>query len=116
MTYDTTEFDVQARMLIRASAPMLRQWLGAARLDHSLIGTLYLRQRSILENWCLTVGADSHSHKQLIEQLAVAIYLTAAAWQTGLQPDVCLLSSLREIVAAGLPAPETIAVSTEGRA
>ncbi|MEO6487687.1 MAG: hypothetical protein ABIO78_07095 [Thermoanaerobaculia bacterium] len=103
-------------MLIRASAPMLRQWLGAARLDQSLIGTLYLRQRSILENWYATVAGDNHSHEQLVEQLAVAIYLTAAAWQTGSQPDVRLLSSLREIVAARLRAPETIAVGAEGPA
>jgi len=116
MTYESTKFDCQARMLIRASAPMLRQWLGAAQLDQSLIATLYLRQRSVLENWCQTVEADNHSHQQLIEQLAVAIYLTAAAWQTGLRPDVCFLSSLREIVAAGLPAPETIAVSIKGEA
>jgi len=114
MTYESTQLDGQARMLIRASAPMLRQWLGTAQLDPSLIGTLYLRQRSVLENWSLTGGADDHSHKQLIEQLAVAIYLTAAAWQTELQPDVSFLSSLREIVAAGLAVPETIVESTEG--
>lgn len=116
MAYESTELDQQVRMLIRASEPVLRHWLGVPRLDQALIGTLYLSQRGILEHWQMTVAGDDRSHKQLVEQLAVGIYMTAAAWQTASQPDVRLLSSLREIVAAGLAAAETIAIRAEGRA
>lgn len=106
MVYEHRELDRQARLLIRASEPLLRHWLGAARLDQALIGSLYLRQLHILEHWCLSNAGDDRSHKLLVERLAVAIYMTATAWQTASQTDLGLLASLREIVAGTLPPNE----------
>lgn len=116
MSKDATKLDRQARMLIQASEPLLRHWLGVSSLDRTLIGTLYLRQRRILEHWYVTETSDERSQRNLVEQLAVAMFMTATAWQTAAQPAVDLLSSLREIVAAGLPAAESNVNAPEGEA
>ncbi len=95
------EVDRQARRLIRASESALRVWLGVPQLDPLLVGNLYMRQREALQQMRLA-NDGLVPREQLIGQLALIIYLTAAAWQVSPQPDIRLLASLRQIVASTL--------------
>ncbi len=98
MRHTAPELDRQARNVIRALQPVLERWLQAPRLDPSLVGMLYLRTREILRD----PNADGKSPDPLVDQLALSVYFTAAAWQFRPPPDPQVLPSLREVIAKGL--------------
>lgn len=92
MTRASKGLDLLARLLIRGAEENLRSWLGVAQLDHELLGALYLRLREVLQRSSTPIDEDT------VQELALAIYLTASAWQSKSDAPVDLLVSLqREI-------------------
>lgn len=89
-----TELDIVARRLIRASEGDLRRWIGVARLDNDLLGTLYLRVRELLEQ-----GQEADDD-DLAEDVTLTMYLTAAAWKMRDDPQLELLPALRQMLSS----------------
>ncbi len=89
-----TELDIVARRMIRASEADLRRWIGVARLDNDLLGTLYLRVRELLEQ-----GQDTDDD-DLAEDVTLTMYLTAAAWKMRDDPQLELLPALRQMLSS----------------
>ena len=88
--------DGVTRELIRQVGPDLRRWLAVPRVDVDLVAALYLRTRGVLERW-VALPEDVLAHDQpLQDQLALELYLTAAAWQTADKPDPSLLVEIRK--------------------
>lgn len=72
-----------ARKLVRAVQEDLRLWLNVPRLEPELIANLYLRIRDILRR----DGA--------LDELALAVYLTATAWQPSAPESASVIPTLR---------------------
>ncbi len=72
-----------ARQLVRAVQEDLRLWLNVPRLEPELIANLYLRIRDILRR----DGA--------LDELALAVYLTATAWQPSVPESASVIPTLR---------------------
>jgi hypothetical protein len=87
--------DLLARHVILASEDDLRSSLRGVRLDAELLGTLYLRVREVLERSELNDLATA-------EELAMAIYFTATAWQPEGDAPVELLLSLHGVISRTL--------------
>jgi len=75
--------DLMARQLVRAVQEDLRLWLNVPRLEPELIANLYLRIRDILRR----DGA--------LDELALAVYLTATAWQPSVPESASVIPTLR---------------------
>lgn len=88
MSHSPKGIDLLARRLIRAAEEDLRSWLVVGQLDHELLGALYLRLLEVLER-------SDAPNDDTVEELALAIYLTASAWQSKSNASVDLLVSLR---------------------
>jgi hypothetical protein len=96
MSRSPNGLDLLARRLMRAAEEDLRSWLGVAQLDHELLGALYLRLREVLERSAKPDDDDT------VQELALAIYLTASAWQSKSDAPVDLLVSLRREISKTL--------------
>lgn len=90
--------DLLARRMILGAEENLRTWLGVAQLDREMLGALYLRLREVLERSPTTFDDDT------VQELALAIYLTASAWQSRSDAPVDLLVSLRKEISKTLSA------------
>ena len=88
--------DLLTRRLMRAAEEDVRSWLGVPQLDHELLGALYVRLREVLERSAIPSDDDT------VQELALAIYLTASAWQSKSDAPVDLLVSLRREIATTL--------------
>lgn len=95
------ELDSCSRRLIEAISGDLRSWFEPAQFEPELIGALYVRLRQILERW--PQGSD----EELIEELALTVYLTAAAWDPANQPHLASLDSFRVNIARALGSNST---------
>lgn len=100
--------DLLARGLLRAVQDDLRRWLEVPQLDHELVAALYLRVIDVLGR---RPGAEE---KEAVDELALAIYLTASAWQSRSEPPVTLLSSLRQAIASAVITSTTKAPPANG--
>lgn len=69
------EINSRARHLIRAAEGDLRRYLGLERLGVELVGELYIRVRNVLVRNLQDEAGDSLSTVQLIDDLALAIFL-----------------------------------------
>jgi len=79
--------DLLARHVILGCEDDLRRSLRGVRLDAELLGALYLRVREIF-------GRSAIEDIATAEELAMAIYFTATAWQPDGDAPVALLLSL----------------------
>lgn len=71
--------DVKARLLLHATEGDLRKHLGSPRLDVDLVGDLYVRIRDVLAR-AEPAGPERHHHaEQLVDDLALAVYLAVVA-------------------------------------
>lgn len=95
MKRDPGTYDRLARRLIQSVEKDLREFLGVPRLEQELVAILYLRLRHLVEA-CDEDGA--------VDELALAIFLTASAWQANDEPPVDLLPSLHQNIGATLTA------------
>jgi hypothetical protein len=100
MRHSPERSDLLARRLMRAAEEDLRSWLVVARLDHELLGALYLRLLEVIER-------SQVPDDDTVEELALAIYLTASAWQTKSDAPVDLLVSLRSGISKTLSLPRS---------
>ncbi len=87
--------DLLARQVIRAGEEDLRRGLGDVQIDRELLGALYLRVREVLER-------SDTDDVATAEELAMAIYFTASAWQPNGDAPVELLMSLHQVVSRTL--------------
>ena|SRR6266498_6128729 len=87
--------DLLARQVIRAGEEDLRRGLGDVQIDRELLGALYLRVREVLER-------SDTDDVATAEELAMAIYFTASAWQPNGDTPVELLMSLHQVVSRTL--------------
>jgi len=87
MTDAGNDNDLLARRLVRAVQEDLRHWFHVARLEPELVATLYLRVREILRRG----GA--------VDELALAVYLTATAWQQPAADSSAVIPILRRDIA-----------------
>jgi hypothetical protein len=87
--------DLLARHVILAAEEDLRRSLRDVQLDPELLGTLYLRVREVLERSELEDIATA-------EELAMAIYFTASAWQPNSEAPVEILLSLHQVISRTL--------------
>jgi hypothetical protein len=96
VTQPVQPLDVVARRMIHAAEEGLRRWIGAGQIDNDLLGTLYLRVREVLE------GGQLSDRDGLVDDITLIIYLTASTWQSGGEPPLDFLSSLRQAIARTL--------------
>lgn len=82
--------DTLARRLIQASDQELRHYLGVPQLDPALVALLYLLVRGVLEHCPEEEGA--------VDELALAMYLTASTWHSTGDLPVDLLNSLHSAI------------------
>lgn len=94
-----TDLDLWSRQLLRAAAPDLRRALGVERLDRSLVSEIYLRVLEVLSRLEGSPGEEATRAEELVEELALAIYLATAAnrLENGAKPE--LLASLQRTLA-----------------
>lgn len=83
--------DVTARRVIRASEEDLRRWMP---VDNDLLGAIYLQVREALDR--------APSPDDAADDVALAIYLTASAWNANGSVPLALLSSLHQVIARTL--------------
>lgn len=95
MTRSPKGIDLLARRLMRAAEEDLRSWLAVSQLDHELLGALYLRLLEVLEH-------SDAPDDDTVEELTLAIYLTASAWQSKSDAPVDLLVALRREISKTL--------------
>jgi hypothetical protein len=100
MRRSSEEPDLLVRRVIRAAEEDLRSWLVVGHLDHEFLGALYLRLLEVMER-SRTLDDDT------VEELALAIYITASAWQTKIDAPVDLLVSLRSGISKTLSLPRS---------
>jgi hypothetical protein len=100
MRHSHEDPDLLVRRLMRAAEEDLRSWLVVRQLDHELLGVLYLRLLEVLER-------SELPNDETVEELALAIYLTASAWQTKSDAPVDLLVSLRSGISRTLSLPRS---------
>jgi hypothetical protein len=86
------DLDARARCLMTAVEPVLRQHLGAQRMDSSLIGELYLRVREVLAR----NDTQPRAGDELIDELAMTIYLVEATRAPDTEEPTALLVSLKQ--------------------
>lgn len=96
MQRDASTLDHIARRLVHDSDEDLRRFLQVEHLDPALVALLYLHVRGMIER-CDEVGA--------VDELALAIYLTASAWQPSAEPPVGLLTALHSVITRTLDPP-----------
>lgn len=103
MTRSPKGIDLLARRLMRAAEEDLRSWLAVSRLDQDLLGALYLRLLEVLQR-------SDASDDDTVEELTLAIYLTASAWQSKSDAPVDLLVALRREISKtlSLEAPSAV--------
>jgi hypothetical protein len=85
MIGDPNTLDRVARRLVQASEKDLRHFLGLKRLDPELVANLYLQVRNVVDRW---------DEEGAVDELALAIYLTATTWESNVTAPVNLLTSL----------------------
>lgn len=104
----TTEpnLDFLSRRLIQAAKGDLGAYLGSAALEQELVGALYSLVRDVLRQWHPPATLGAQEKGKLVDELALAIYLTAAAWQSADAHTLELLPSLRRTLAIALGAPD----------
>ncbi|HJW95873.1 MAG TPA: hypothetical protein VJ901_19855 [Thermoanaerobaculia bacterium] len=93
MTDAVNDNDLLARRLIRAVQDDLRHWLHVARLEPELVATLYLRVRDVLRRGAPLDDAGA------LDELALAVYLTAGAWQPPAPESAAVIPILRRAIA-----------------
>jgi hypothetical protein len=93
MTDAANDNDLLARRLIGAVQEDLRHWLHVARLEPELVATLYLRVRDILRRGAPRDDAGA------LDELALAVYLTATAWQPPAPDSASVIPILRRDIA-----------------
>lgn len=93
MTDAANDNDLLARRLVRAVQEDLRHWLHVARLEPELVATLYLRVRDILRRGAPLDDAGA------LDELALAVYLTATAWQAPAPESASVIPVLRRDIA-----------------
>lgn len=75
----STNLDHQARYLIRVAEPELRKHLGVRRLGLDLVGELYVCIQDVLQLTCERAATGPHNTKQVVDEIALQMYLVAAA-------------------------------------
>lgn len=106
MRRDSKFLDQVARRLVHDVEEDLRSFLRLDRLDPQLVALLYLQVRGVIER---CGDADA------IDELALAIYLTASAWQSSPEPPVDFLTAVHSVISRTL-ASESTNESTKGTA
>lgn len=89
MHRDARTLDEVARRLVRDSEEDLRRFLGVAQLEPALVTSLYLHVRSVIER------CDEES---VVDELVLALYLSASAWQPAEELPVDLLAALHSVI------------------
>ena len=89
MRRDSATLDCLARRLVQGSEERLRKFLAVDHLDPALVALIYLHVRGVIER-C--------AEEDAVDELALAIYLTAAAWQASDDPPVDLLPALHTVI------------------
>lgn len=91
-----TDLDLVARRLIVAVQDDVVRWCDVPRLEPELVGALYVRLRDILR----TSPADD----DLLDELALAVYLTVSAWTADGDRIASILPDLRCHIAESMQA------------
>ena len=89
MKRDSATLDCLARRLVQGSEQHLRRFLVVEQLDPALVALIDLHVRGVIER-C--------NEEDAVDELALAIYLTAAAWQAGDDPPVDPLPALHTVI------------------
>lgn len=89
MRLDSSTLDHVARRVVRDSEADLRRFLGVDRLEPELVALIYLHVRGVVER-C--------HEDEAVDELALAIYLTAAAWHSNPEPPVDLITELHGVI------------------
>lgn len=90
--------DELARQLILAVQEDLKTWYDVPRIESELIGALYLQLRDVMRRWTELDEAGA------VDELALAVYLTATAWQSPADQPTALLPLLRRDIAEAMRA------------
>lgn len=94
-----TDLDLAARRLIFAVQADVVRWCEMPQLDPELVGALYLRVRDILRR--------SPADEEVIDELALAVFLTVSAWTADGDRIASILPALRRDIADAMHAAKT---------
>ncbi len=94
--------DRLALSLIRAMEPALRKHLGEAATDRELIGEFYLGLRRSLAVTGQHAGRKRARKPALAHELALTVYMIAAARVSGSEVGPDLLEALRRAIAGAM--------------
>ncbi len=89
MKRDPATLDSLARRFVQGSEKYVRKFLAVEQLDPALVAIMYLHVRGVIER-C--------EEEDAVDELALAIYLTAATWQASDDPPVDLLPALHTVI------------------
>ncbi len=95
MRRDPKTLDHLTRRIIQSAEKDLRGFLQVPKLEQELVAILYLRLRQLVEDCEIDGAAD---------EIALAIYLTASAWEASAEPPLDVLNSLHRTIGATLEA------------
>jgi hypothetical protein len=100
-----TDLDLAARRVIFAVQADVVRWCEMRQLDPELVGALYVRVRDILRR--------SPTDEELIDELALAVYLTVSAWTADTDRIASILPDLRRDIAESMHATKSTPNPTE---
>lgn len=86
--------DEFTKRLLRAAAPDLQRSLGVRRLNRELLGEIYLRLREVLGRFEGPLRQEALRQADIVDELALTIYMVASTYDPGRQPSPELLSPL----------------------
>lgn len=98
----TVTINHQARRLIRATEEELRSHLGPKGLSLDLLGEIYIRIQDVLARSGGAERTSAQDRARLVDELALSIYLVAAADEAGSAAAPKLLPNLRRALTEAL--------------
>lgn len=94
--------DSRARWLLHATEGDLKKHLGTSRLEVDLVGELYVRIREVLARGAPAAPGQQLDRAQLVDDLALAVYLAVVANDPRHSAGPDLLVELRRSLGAAI--------------